>query len=77
MPFVGFGMPRCETRDELAADVQRVLTDLVQLAHREIEAVKIGAQNTIAAIDKLIENTFGRKERAMGALVQHRREHGC
>jgi hypothetical protein len=29
------------------------------------------------AIDKEIENTLGEKERALGALREHQREHGC
>jgi hypothetical protein len=29
------------------------------------------------AIDKEIETTIGEKERAMGALLEHRQAHGC
>lgn len=47
------------------------------LIHEEREAMKSEGPNTIRAIDELLEKAFGRKERAIGALHQHREEHGC
>ena len=68
---------RCEEQQRLAEVVQRALTALAELAHAEREALRTGDQQLIMAIDKQIENTMGEKERGMGALRQHRLEHGC
>jgi len=67
----------CKERTELSAAVQRALADLAALIHQESEAIKTEAPSTNDAIDKLIEEAFGRKERAIGAFYQHRGEHGC
>ena len=56
---------------------RQALGELAALVHQEAEAVKTESQATIAVIDKLIENAFGRKERAIGAYYSHREEHGC
>lgn len=58
-------------------DVQRVLHNLSQLLAQEIEALPTGSESLILGIDREIDRTFGEKERAMGALQQHKREHGC
>jgi hypothetical protein len=50
---------------------------LSELARQEAEAVKNRNDETWLAIDKEIENELGRKERALGALKEHQREHGC
>ena len=34
-------------------------------------------ENLVSELDKLVENALGAKERALGALRQHRKEHGC
>lgn len=70
-------MSDCRRRSELTADVQRVLGELGDLMHRQRDAVGIAAENTVLALDKQIELKFGEKERAMGALEFHRREHSC
>jgi hypothetical protein len=67
----------CETRTKLMEDVQRALSEMVELIEREKQAVFVEAPNTIIAIDELIEKAFGRKERSIGALQLHREEHGC
>jgi hypothetical protein len=54
-----------------------MLTTLAELAHAEREALRSGDQQLIMEIDKQIENVIGEKERGMGALRQHRAEHGC
>jgi hypothetical protein len=67
----------CAIKAKLLEDVQGTFTELIQLMHRAKETVGIGAPATLASIDQLIELAFGRKERAMGALNQHTKEHGC
>lgn len=67
----------CETQQKLAAEVQRYLSVLVDLAQAEREALRSRDDGLIMTIDRQIENAVGEKERAMGALRHHRREHGC
>jgi hypothetical protein len=67
----------CKTRRNLAQSGQDALSDLGSLIHEEREAIEAEGPKTLTAIDELLEKAFGRKERAMGALHQHRREHGC
>jgi hypothetical protein len=50
---------------------------LSELARREGDAIQSRDDADILAIDKEIETTLGDKERALGALRQHRAEHGC
>ena len=50
---------------------------LSKLAHAEADAMRTGNESTWMEIDHQIELTIGEKERALGALKQHRQEHGC
>jgi len=61
----------------LAREVHDALEDLVELIRKESEAVSTESAAAIAAIDEELERAFGRKERTIGALYQHRGEHGC
>jgi len=67
----------CQRQEELAAEVQRHLQRLIELAHAETQAVAVRAENLMMELDKQIERTIGQKERAMGALCAHRHDHGC
>ena len=67
----------CARRDELIAEVQGHLIRLAELARQEVELVAEGSNNAWRAVDKEIENVIGEKERSLGALVEHRKEHGC
>jgi hypothetical protein len=67
----------CRRRQELIDEVIRHLERLAELAHAESEALAGQHQNLWKEIDRQIENEVGAKERAIGALNQHRDEHGC
>lgn len=67
----------CNKQQELLGEVQRHLVHLSELAHAEAELVKSRRGDAGIVVDKEIEETMGRKERAIGALRQHREEHGC
>ena len=67
----------CERQEELVAETQRHLIRLSELAKQESEAIASRNENLILALDQDIENTLGLKERALGALHEHRKEHGC
>jgi hypothetical protein len=62
---------------KLMEDVRETLSLLTELIQRQREAIGSAPENTILAIDREIENKLGEKERRMGALKQHRTEHGC
>jgi len=72
------GSPQaCQRQQELLAEVQRILLKLSELARAESKAMESRSENAWLEIDKQIELTIGEKERSMGALKQHRDEHGC
>jgi hypothetical protein len=59
------------------AGVQDHLMQISQLTRAVAEALANGNENFAAELDKQVDLEFGKKERAMGALHQHRKEHGC
>jgi len=67
----------CVVREQLENLVQGHLQQLAALATEEVGLVKTGDMKLILEIDKRIENELGGKERALGALNEHRHEHGC
>jgi hypothetical protein len=67
----------CPKREALVDETQHTLMRLAELARRQADALRTGADNLVMALDKEIENTLGEKERTLGALQQHRKEHGC
>jgi hypothetical protein len=69
--------PLCPQQQELMADVQRHLMEISKLTRAVAEALADGNENTAAALDKQVDIELGKKERAMGALHQHRKEHKC
>lgn len=67
----------CPKQQELIAETQKFLIQLAELARQEADALAAGDNDSIMLIDKEIESTLGDKERTMGALHRHQREHGC
>ena len=67
----------CLRQQDLIGAVQQHLLRLAELARADADAVKIADLELALKIDKQIEEELGSKERAMGALKQHREEHGC
>ena len=67
----------CKIRERLENVVQLHLRELASLATEEVEIVSTGDRARILEVDKRIENLIGEKERALGALNEHRSEHGC
>ena len=67
----------CATQDELSERAMAVLEDLFSLVHRQIEVLKNSDNKIAHSLDENIELLIGEKERAFGALRQHRDEHGC
>jgi hypothetical protein len=67
---------QCERCAELFSQVAGVLDELASLTLAQSEAFKAGDMDRFTRLDKELENTVGRKERCIGALREHRREHG-
>jgi hypothetical protein len=67
----------CPRQKELIEKVQRHLLNISELTRSISEAIAHRNENTAAELDKQVDLEFGLKERAMGALHEHRREHGC
>ena len=58
-------------------EVQRHLIRLAELAREEAAVITEKDNPRWLDVDKRIEQVLGEKERAIGALNEHRREHGC
>jgi hypothetical protein len=71
------GSTVCAERRELERRVEEILRKLAALAAEEADLVTAGDQPKIDIVDEDIEATLGEKERAIGALKQHRSHHGC
>jgi hypothetical protein len=57
--------------------VVSALNALIELNASQIEALEKADHSKLFSLDKELELSFGRKERAFGALRQHKRDHGC
>jgi hypothetical protein len=71
------GFRPCPRQQELIEDVQNHLIRISELARATSEALAHGNTGLASELDKEVEVELGVKERAMGALHQHRKEHGC
>jgi hypothetical protein len=67
----------CLRQQEIIEEVQRHLIRISELTRAVAEALTNHAENLAAELDKQVDLELGLKERAMGALHEHRREHGC
>ena len=68
---------RCSEFDRLQKEVNAVLEKLTELTTAQREAFRAKDGATFSRLDKELEQVVGRKERAIGALRQHAREHRC
>lgn len=70
-------MSNCAEYDRLVAYVENVLGNLAQLTTVHLDVFRAQDYDAARRIDKELELTMGEKERAIGALRQHMREHKC
>jgi hypothetical protein len=61
----------------LTFEVQQRLTTISDLSKEICVALSLRHHEKSAQLDAQLETELGSKERAMGALKQHRTEHGC
>jgi len=67
----------CRKQQELRQAVTAVLERIDTLTRRQIEAMDRRDYDQLMALDRELEAAFGEKERAFGALKEHRTEHNC
>jgi hypothetical protein len=68
---------KCETYNELAGKVEVVLQRLVDTIEAQRGAFSGNDMWKFSQLDKVLEPTVGEKERVIGALREHQKEHGC
>ena len=69
--------PACIEQQRLIAEVQQHLKRIAELTRATSEAVANRNENLTSELDRQTEQELGKKERALGALRQHRKDHGC
>lgn len=67
----------CEKYDQLAEDVERRLDQIAQTTTEQLQAFQSDDHGTLMRLDKQLEQMMGSKERSIGALREHMKEHGC
>lgn len=67
----------CSQQNELSGHAIEVLGQIARISQEQIQALRSNDQAAMMRLDRQLELLFGEKERAFGALAEHRREHGC
>lgn len=67
----------CAEYDRLTSGVENVLGNLAQLTTLILDLFRAGDFSACRKLDKELELTVGEKERSIGALRQHMKEHKC
>ena len=70
-------MPKCPELARLESEVENVLGNLAQITTLQLEMFRGRNLENWMKLDKQLELTVGEKERCLGALRQHIREHQC
>ena len=68
---------KCAEYEKLAVEVNNVLAQLTELTTAQREAFGALNHEEFRRIDHELENVMGAKERAIGALRQHVKDHKC
>ena len=68
---------RCPEYARLEQEVTDILTKLSQLTQEQLRAFRDSNHTRFTQLDKELEIMIGQKERSLGALRQHAKEHGC
>jgi len=70
-------MTECAEYKHLHAEVENALGNLAQVATLLLELFRSRDLHGVYRLDKELEITVGQKERCIGALRQHVKEHKC
>ena len=68
---------KCAEYAQLEREVTEILEYLSQLTQKQAEVFSTGNHGEFMRLDKELELSVGRKERAVGALRQHAKDHQC
>jgi hypothetical protein len=68
---------QCPEYANLQHELQLTLQTLSDLTKAMLDAFRGNDRNAFARLDKELETTVGRKERVVGALRQHIKDHKC
>ena len=68
---------QCQEYASLQHELQLTLQALSDLTKSMLDAFRANDRNVFARLDKELETTVGRKERVVGALRQHIKDHQC
>ena len=68
---------QCPEYANLQQELQLTLQTLSDLTKAMLDAFRGNDRNAFARLDKELETTVGRKERVVGALRQHVKDHQC
>ena len=66
----------CDRCRELSQKVDRILEKLTQVTNTQLTEYRRQNMSRFMALDKELELIMGEKERSIGELREHRREHG-
>lgn len=70
-------MSNCPEYDHLGAEVEQILQDLAEKVTFLLEVFRSKNPSAFARLDEELELLVGKKERAVGALRQHAKDHNC
>ena len=72
-----FEVVPCPEFERLRAEAENVLGNLAQVSTLLIELFRSRDFEAVYGLDKELELTVGQKERCIGALRQHIKDHNC
>jgi hypothetical protein len=67
----------CDRCRELSQQVDKILEKLTQVTSSQLTEYRRQNMSRFMALDKELELIVGEKERSIGELREHRREHGA
>ena len=70
-------MAECPEYARLHTEIENILGNLAQVSTLLLELFRSKDLSGVHRLDKELELTVGEKERCIGALRQHIKEHGC
>jgi hypothetical protein len=68
---------QCQEYANLQQELQLVLQTLSDLTKAMLDAFRANDRGAFSRLDKEVETSVGRKERIVGALRQHIKDHKC
>lgn len=70
-------MSKCPEYERLHTELENILGNLAQTTTLLLELFRAKDLDGVHNLDKQLELTIGEKERSIGALRQHIKEHNC